>query len=187
MDGATLSGGFADPPRDAAHAFRAAMTAMARPGRILAIAGATAPAPVSPAAATLLLVLCDPDTPVWLAPSHDSPSLRAWLTFHTGAPLSPPAACRFALGNWPALMPLDRFPIGTPEYPDRSATLIVERPSLANDGARLTGPGIRDNAHLDLPDNAALARNTALFPLGLDLFFTSGAQLAALPRSTGIG
>ena len=39
MDGATLSGGFADPPRDAAHAFRAAMTAMARPGRIVAIAG----------------------------------------------------------------------------------------------------------------------------------------------------
>ena len=186
MDGTTLSGGFADPPRDAAHAFRAAMTAMAHPGRILSIAGATAPAPVSPAAATLLLVLCDPDTPVWLAPSHDSPALRAWLSFHTGAPLAPPEACRFALGDWPSLLPLDRFAIGTPEYPDRSATLIVEQPALANDGARLTGPGIRDSARLNLPDPAALARNAALFPLGLDLFFTSGAQTAALPRSTRI-
>ncbi len=29
---AVLDGGFADAPRDAAHAFRAAMDAMARPG-----------------------------------------------------------------------------------------------------------------------------------------------------------
>lgn len=186
MEATTLTGGFADASSDSAHAFRAAMTAMARPGTIQTLTGATAPTPVSSAAATLLLTLCDPDTPVWLAPSHDSPALRAWLTFHTGAPFSAPGTCRFALGDWPALQPLGRFPIGTPEYPDRSATLIVERPDLRREGAVLSGPGIHDTARLNLPETTALSRNSSLFPLGFDVFFTSGAQVAALPRSTRV-
>jgi alpha-D-ribose 1-methylphosphonate 5-triphosphate synthase subunit PhnH len=181
-----LDGGFTDAPRDSAHAFRAVMEAMARPGRIVTLAGATAPAPVSPAAATVLLTLCDPDTPLWLAPSHDSPALRAWLAFHTGAPVATPQTCSFALGTWPSLLPVDRFAAGTPEYPDRSATLIIERPTLTNDGATLTGPGIRDFTHLDLPETEAFRRNAARFPLGFDCLFTSGNRLAALPRSTRI-
>jgi len=181
-----LHGGFTDAPRDSAHAFRAVMEAMARPARIVTLTGATAPAPVSPAAATVLLTLCDPDTPLWLAPSHDSAPLRAWLAFHTGAPLTGPQDCRFALGTWPALQPVDRFAIGTPEYPDRSATLIVEQPTLLNEGPALSGPGIRDHARLNLPESQAFQRNAALFPLGFDCLFTSGNRLAALPRSTRI-
>jgi alpha-D-ribose 1-methylphosphonate 5-triphosphate synthase subunit PhnH len=182
----TLQGGFNDAPRDSAHAFRGVMEAMARPGRIVTLSGATAPAPVSPAAATLLLTLCDPDTPLWLAPSHDSEPLRAWLAFHTGAPLSGPQDCRFAIGTWEALQPIDRFAIGTPEYPDRSATLIVEQPTLLNEGPALSGPGIRDLARLNLPETQAFQANAALFPLGFDCLFTSGNRLAALPRSTRI-
>lgn len=182
----TLQGGFTDAPRDSAHAFRSVMEAMARPGRIVTLSGATAPAPVSPAAATLLLTLCDPDTPLWLAPSHDSEPLRAWLAFHTGAPLTGPQDCRFALGTWAALQPVDRFAIGTPEYPDRSATLIVEQPNLLNEGPALSGPGIRGIARLNLPETQAFQANAALFPLGLDCIFTSGSRAAALPRSTRI-
>jgi alpha-D-ribose 1-methylphosphonate 5-triphosphate synthase subunit PhnH len=184
-----LQGGFTDAPRDSAHAFRAVMEAMARPGRIATQTGATAtaPAPVSPAAATVLLTLCDPDTPLWLAPSHDSAPLRAWLAFHTGAPLAGPQDCRFALGTWPALHPVERFAIGTPEYPDRSATLIVEQPTLLNEGPALSGPGIREQARLNLPETHAFQRNAALYPLGFDCLFTSGNRLAALPRSTRIG
>ena len=29
-------------------------------------------------------------------------------------------------GTWDALLPLDRFAIGTPEYPDRAATLVID-------------------------------------------------------------
>jgi alpha-D-ribose 1-methylphosphonate 5-triphosphate synthase subunit PhnH len=181
-----LLGGFTDAPRDSAHAFRAAMNAMARPGRIVALTGATAPAPVSPAAATLLLTLCDPDTPLWLAPSHDSDALRGWIAFHTGAPLAGPETCRFALGTWDALQPVDRFPVGTPEYPDRSATLIVERPSLVSEGPSLSGPGIRGPVRLNLPEIGSFQRNALLFPLGFDCIFTSGNRAAALPRSTRI-
>ena len=182
-----LQGGFADPPRDAAHAFRAAMGAMARPGTIHTVTGITPPAPLSVAAAVLILTLCDPDTPLFIAPSHDGPALRDWITFHTGAPLAGPANCAFAVGPWDALLPLSAYRIGTAEYPDRSATLIVELPALRGPGTRLTGPGIRDTAHLPLPDPMALATNAALFPLGIDLFLTCGADLAALPRSTRIG
>ena len=181
-----IDGGFADAPRDSAYAFRAVMEAMACPGRIVNLAGVVAPAPVSRAAAAVLLTLCDPDTPLWLAPSHDTTALRAWLAFHTGAPVATPETCRFALGTWAALLPVDRFAAGTPEYPDRSATLIVERPTLVNEGPALTGPGIRDMARLDLPETDAFRCNAARFPLGFDCIFTSGNGLAALPRSTRI-
>lgn len=187
MRAGSLAGGFADAPVDAAHAFRAAMQAMARPGSIHDIAGAVPPAPLSVAAGTLLLTLCDPDTPVFLAGGHDTTAVRDWLTFHTGAPFCGPADCTFALGTWEALLPLSAYPVGTPEYPDRSATLIVEMPVLRAEGATLRGPGIRDSAALNLPDPSMLRANNALYPLGLDVFFTCSMQVAGLPRSTRIG
>ncbi|MBL3569709.1 phosphonate C-P lyase system protein PhnH [Rhodovulum sulfidophilum] len=186
MDVQALSGGFADTPREAALAFRAALTAMARPGRIEDVAGARPPAPLSVAAGTLLLVLADPTTPVHLAGSLDRPEIRDWLRFHTGAPLSDRAGAVFAVGRWADLLPLDAYSLGTPDYPDRSATLIVEMDALDATGARLTGPGIETSHGLSLPEIAAFRANRARFPLGLDFFFTAGARLAALPRSTHV-
>ncbi|TNJ47862.1 phosphonate C-P lyase system protein PhnH [Phaeobacter sp. B1627] len=180
------SGGFADPAVASAHGFRAAMDVMARPGTWRSLTGARAPAGLSEAAATLLLTLCDPETGVYLAQDVDSAALRGWLTFHTGAPLVPATEADFAVGGWDALMPLDQFRIGCSQYPDRSATLVVELPERRAPNATLTGPGIKDSARLYLPDSAALQRNAMLYPLGVDLFFTSGADVAALPRSTQI-
>lgn len=181
-----LSGGFADPAREAARAFRGALEAMARPGRIERVAGVAPPPPLSPAAAALLLVLCDTDTPLHLAGPLDSAAVRTWLAFHTGAPMAPAARCAFAAGEWAALGELARYPAGTPDYPDRSATLIVEVAQLDGPGTRLTGPGIATEARLPLPDAAALAANAARYPCGVDLFLTCGHRLAALPRSTRI-
>lgn len=188
MTGTTvLEGGFADAPVQASHAFRAALNAMARPGRIEAISGGQAPAPVSGAAATLLLTLCDPETPLHLAGAHGCPEVREWVAFHLGAPLVGKGEAMFALGTWEALGSLEDYPQGVPEYPDRSATLIVEVGRLAIEGARLTGPGVKDEAFLTLPDPDAFRRNAAQFPLGVDCYFTSGGRIAALPRSTRIG
>jgi alpha-D-ribose 1-methylphosphonate 5-triphosphate synthase subunit PhnH len=187
MDQAVMTGGFSDPSIQSAWGFRAAMNAMARPGDILAVQGAQAPAPVSVAAAVLMLVLCDPETPVWLAPSHDSDALRRWIAFHTGAPVvAARGEAAFALGTWDRLVPLRDYRIGTPEYPDRSATLIVEMDELRAEGAVLTGPGIKQAAGLNLPDAAAFRANRGLYPLGLDFFLTCGDRLAALPRSTHV-
>lgn len=179
-----LTGGFHDAPVQSARAFRTALNALARPGRIEEIHGATAPTPVSPAAATLLLTLCDAETPLHLAGVHDTEAVRDWVAFHIGAPVVAAGDAMFALGSWAALEPLERFRIGTPEYPDRSATLIVEMDRIAAEGARLTGPGIETEARLSLPETAAFASNRALFPLGCDFFFTDGEHLAALPRTT---
>lgn len=179
-----LTGGFDDAPVQSARAFRSALSVLARPGRIETISGGSAPAPVSTAAATLLLTLCDRETPLFLAPGHDSQAVGDWVAFHIGSPLVGPGEAVFALGRWPALMPLDAYACGTSEYPDRSATLIVEVDSLAATGAVLRGPGIESETRLSLPETRAFRANRALFPQGLDFYFTDADRLAALPRST---
>lgn len=186
MDMQSLSGGFANPPQDSSRAFRAALETLARPGTIHDISGAKAPAPVSEAAATLILTLCDPETPLYLAGAHDTQDIRDWVAFHIGAPLVGPEQAMFALGTWETLSPITVFPIGTPEYPDRSTTLIVEMDALNQDGMRLSGPGIKDSAMLALPDLAPFQMNAGLFPLGLDFYFTAGTRLAGLPRTTNV-
>ncbi len=186
MQAATLSGGFSNPAIQSAHAFRSVMEAMARPGTRQDVRGAEAPAPLSNAAGAVLLTLCDADTPIHLAGDADCDAVRSWLAFHTGAPLAGPDRCMFAVGAWDALLPLSAYPIGTPAYPDRSATLIVDGSDLDTAGATLTGPGIKDRASLPLPDTRAIQANHALFPLGLDFIFTCGDRLAALPRTTEV-
>lgn len=181
-----LLGGFAQAPLQSAAAFRAALNALARPGQIETLEGAMPPAPLSIAAGVLVLTLCDPTTPVHLAGAHDCAALRDWITFHTGAPLCGAEAAHFTIGTWAALSPVSRFAIGQPDYPDRSATLIVEMAALEAQGARLTGPGIKSAAQLSLPETAAFAANHALFPLGFDTFLTCGSHVAGMPRSTRV-
>ena len=180
----TLTGGFQSPPTVAARAFRACLTALSRPGQIATISGALPPAPMSLAAGTLALTLLDGTTPVHLAGALDCAALRDWLTFHTGAPIVGAAEAVFAFGTWDALQPVTRFAIGTAEYPDRAATLVIECAALTVEGSWLSGPGIKDSARLSLPETAAFQANRALFPLGFDAFLTAGDQIAGLPRST---
>ncbi|OOY27281.1 phosphonate C-P lyase system protein PhnH [Thioclava sp. L04-15] len=181
-----LSGGFTQAPQQSARAFRAVLEAMARPGRVQVLDGAAPPAPLSPAAGAVLLTLVDQSTRLYLAPSHDTPEIRHWIAFHCGAPLVEADAADFALGTWEALQPVARFAIGTPDYPDRSATLIVECDALAPANARLTGPGIETEALAHLPEIAAFAANRAGFPLGFDCLFTAQDQVLGLPRSTEV-
>ena len=186
QDTGTLTGGFDTPSIDSAHAFREIMEAMARPGSIRRIGGGDGPAPLSPAAATLILTLCDGTTPVFLGTAHDTDAVRRWIAFHTGAPIAGRGQAQVALGTWSDLAPPADFAIGTPEYPDRSATLIVEMDALENSGATLRGPGIRDTAQLNLPEREVHRANHARFPLGFDCFFTAADRVAGLPRSTEV-
>lgn len=185
MQAQALDGGFANTSLEAAQAFRGVMTAMARPGTICQLGGAKPPAPLSLAAGVVVLTLCDPETPVFLAPSHDCDDIRDWITFHTGAPFVAAADADFAIGAWKDL-PLKRFALGTAEYPDRSATLIVETDRLEAAGSTLTGPGIKTQAQLSLPEPSAFIENARHYPMGLDFFFTSGDHIAGLPRTTKV-
>jgi len=181
-----FGGGFSDASADSARAFRAILNAMARPGVVETLSGVIGPAPLSVASAAVILTLTDRTTPVFLAPSHDLPDVRAWIGFHTGAPLVEASKSAFALGKWADLQPLDRFPLGQPDYPDRSTTLIVEATGQDWTTARLSGPGIETTAKATLPDVAFFQTNRALFPLGLDALFCADTKVWALPRSTKV-
>ncbi|HME83165.1 MAG TPA: phosphonate C-P lyase system protein PhnH [Roseiarcus sp.] len=184
---------FADPVFESQAAFRAILGAVARPGAILACGGGLEPpAPLSPAAAAAFLALADFETPLWIAPSLSANGeIAAYLKFHTGATLAAaPDRAAFALVD-PAsdAMRLADFAQGTPDYPDRSTTIVVQLRSLSQ-GPRLllAGPGVRGEATLavePLPDDFAVQwqKNHAAFPLGVDLILASGVEVAALPRS----
>jgi alpha-D-ribose 1-methylphosphonate 5-triphosphate synthase subunit PhnH len=186
MPGDTLSGGFTEAPMQSARAFREILEVLARPGLIRTVTGAAPPAPLSVAAGVALLTLTDPTTPLHLAGAADCQPVRDWVAFHIGAPLVAAEEADFALGTWDALHPVTRFKIGQADYPDRSATLIVELDRLTNHGPALSGPGIALSSWLSLPETAAFRANRALFPLGFDCLFTCGDRLAGLPRSTRV-
>jgi alpha-D-ribose 1-methylphosphonate 5-triphosphate synthase subunit PhnH len=86
----------------------------------------------------------------------------------------------------------DAFDSGTAEYPERSATLIVQVQSLlGGTGRRLKGPGIAGEARLEVAGASKafwtwMAANHALFPCGADVVLSAGRVIAALPRTTEV-
>lgn len=187
-----LSAGLADPVHDAQQAFRAALTALARPGRPVDLGRAIPGLPLGAAMTHLLLALADDDSAVWW---QDGGAAAAhWLRFHTGARMAPGTSeATFAVVTAAMSMPaLDDFAQGTAVSPELSTTLLLEVPSLV-DGPALQwrGPGIRDAAtvRIDSLPEAFWSRwqaNHAGFPQGVDVFFTCGAQALGLPRTTRV-
>ena len=180
---------------DASHAFRSIMGAVSRPGRILPFKAAhEAPSPLWATAAAVARTLCDFQTPVWLAPELRDEAVRHHIRFHTGAPIAakPEEASFIFLQAASAEADPPLFAQGTHEYPDRSATLVIQTASLSNAGqVELSGPGIplplRFHAEGMSPEFwQAMAENHAQFPLGVDVIFVSRGAIAALPRSTSI-
>lgn len=195
MPQSSIQPGFREPVHEQQAVFRQAMNAMARPGQILAFRpGLISPPPLPAPSAALLLTLCDFETSVWLDPPlSDTTSVREFLRFHTGARIVPePAEAAFAVISDAARMPaIATFAQGTPEYPDRSTTLIIGVRNLSPEGWRLEGPGIRDHIRFSaalLPGDFAgqVRANRALFPRGVDMFFTTPTEIAALPRSVSL-
>ncbi len=198
LNGAALAPGFRDPVRDAQAVFRAAMEALARPGTIRALPAdlPQPPAPLTPGLGAIALALADHEAPLWLdAPLAAAPAVAEWLRFHSGAPVTAdPASAAFALvADPPRCPPLAAFAQGTPDYPDRSATLVLAVAALAtgSEGLPLEGPGIRGRARLaaaPLPPDfrERLERNRAGFPLGVDHLLAAAASVAGLPRSARV-
>lgn len=188
--------GFSDPVRAPQSVFRRVMNAMARPGTIETVVGnVDGPMFLTPAAAALALTLCDHDTPVWLDRNlAGETQIAAWLRFQTGAPVTNDTRqAAFAFLSAAETLPsFDQFAQGTPDYPDRSTTLIVQVDTLTEGpSVILTGPGIHGTAMLKCgalpPDFVERMRaNRASFPLGVDLVLVCGTQLVALPRSTHV-
>lgn len=187
--------GFADPVFDGQRCFRAVMNAMAHPAKIMPVDGvAEPPAPLSPVAAAVAITLFDRDTPIWLDPPlAESPDVRGWLTFHTGAPvITELAEAAFAVtANVPQTPALIAFAQGSDRYPDRSTTLVLQVDTLDHNGPWLTGPGIPGSSRLGFTPIPPkfwnnFASNRALFPRGVDVVLVGPQCLAALPRSTRV-
>jgi alpha-D-ribose 1-methylphosphonate 5-triphosphate synthase subunit PhnH len=187
---------FEDAVHDAGGAVATLLAAMAHPGRIETVPRVGAlPVPLSPAAFAVLLTLTDFDTPLWLGGGLARLDVKAYLDEHCGSPSTNVAeAARFLVCDDHALLPsLTSLLQGTPEQPDRSATVVLQLPQFAAGGApvRLTGAGI--DAALDLSlaglDHGFWREaqgNSEQYPLGVDFVFCAGTQLLALPRSTRI-
>jgi alpha-D-ribose 1-methylphosphonate 5-triphosphate synthase subunit PhnH len=193
---AELPPGFVDKVLSAQSTFRSVMDAMARPGsvhRIVPMAGA--PTTMMRGTAAIALTLFDHDTPLWLdARMSDSSEVTKWLKFHTGAPVVQDSSiAAFALISDGALLPvLERFALGTNEYPDRSTTVIIQVESLGRGRSfELRGPGIDGVAMLqasirpfDLFER--LHFNETLFPRGIDLVLVADDSVVAIPRTTRV-
>jgi alpha-D-ribose 1-methylphosphonate 5-triphosphate synthase subunit PhnH len=185
----SLTAGFADPVPDAQQCFRAVLDAMSHPGRITGVTGLTAPSPLGAAAAAVVLTLVDHETPLWLGPA--AAMARQWIEFHCGAKVvTDPGQCAFALTT--ALPTLHRFPAGSHESPETSATIICQIDSfVAGRTFRLHGPGLSEPLALSvdgLPDDfvSIWQRNRRLFPCGIDLILCAGDRLVAFPRTVAI-
>jgi alpha-D-ribose 1-methylphosphonate 5-triphosphate synthase subunit PhnH len=177
-------------------AFRALMDAFARPGLIQQLAAAVAPpTPLSGTAAAVSSSLVDYETPVWLdAALTQSRAVADWIRLQTGARvIDDPKQAAFAFVADPMRAPaFDAFSLGTPEYPDRSTTVVLQVDEFGQ-GERLllSGPGIADTCTFSarsLPSDfpARMAANRALFPRGIDLILVSADAVAALPRSVSL-
>jgi len=198
-----LGCGFSQPALCSQSVFRHALAALSMPASLqvldpaAALQGVQAPQGAHPAAAALLLALLDQDCKLWLSPGFMRSDAAPWLRFHTGcAVVSDLAEADFA---WVAaaseLPPLSSFSQGSAEYPDQSATCIVQvdglqahAPALA---WTLSGPGVKGSAQLQVDGLGAefLAQWRASqlhFPCGVDFLFTHGHAFVGLPRSTQI-
>jgi len=87
--------------------------------------------------------------------------------------------------------PLDAFSNGEPDYPDRSATLVVQVATFSDSGLMFDGPGFAAPRGFSIAPpiadfEAQWHANRAHFPCGVDLLFASDDAVAALPRSTNL-
>ena len=201
--------GFFNPVDDSQAVFRAALTALSRPGIPVSLTLPPFQSPardLCPGMLAVALALCDQDTPIWLDAAIDTPQVRHHLRFHCAVPFTAELAnSAFAFIAQPETMPrLPEFNPGRADYPDRSATLVigVDLSSPQGCAIELTGPGVKDNdrgawqlfhvSGLPLWFWDDWETNHAAYPLGVDVIFvdrsanTKGNQLfrlVGLPRT----
>lgn len=221
IDLKNLGRGFASPARDSQAVFRTALQALSRPGLLhglpaFEIGGATgmqAPQHGNLYASSLLLALLDQDCSVWLSQTLMQGDAPDWLRFHTGCTVvSNDVGASQADFVWVAmaqeLPELSALKQGTAEYPDQSATVVLQVDTLdekytsnqsfdnqssaqdaQSDPFTLTGPGINETVALDIeslsPKFAAQWKAMQVhFPCGLDAFIASETHCVGLPRTT---
>jgi alpha-D-ribose 1-methylphosphonate 5-triphosphate synthase subunit PhnH len=188
-----ISAPFENPIHDAQQTFRALLSATSRPGTMVQppLPRAT-PSPFTSALCSIALTLFDDTTTVWLDDTLATEDVLRYLRFHTGATIvaEQSDAAFGVIIDARNLSDFGAFSVGDATYPDRSATLIVQLPSLTG-GAEVTlsGPGIERTTTVSptgLPDGFWhwWKKNANRYPCGIDMIFTDGTAVMGLPRTT---
>lgn len=185
----TLLASFTHPVADSQRAFRRILKAMSEPGVMVSLPSLPAWGTTSVAATAVLMTLVDRETPLYLDPTLSDEALLANLRFHTGAPVTGETDAPFALLHGKSAPGLHHFSPGDNFSPEKSTTIIIEVPGL-NGGLtlRLNGPGLMETRAIapQLPESVLryLRERPHRFPQGIDLIFTCGENMMALPRTT---
>jgi alpha-D-ribose 1-methylphosphonate 5-triphosphate synthase subunit PhnH len=191
-----ITAGFAHESFGSQEVFRVSLDALSHPGRTFDVPiNAELPNVGYGASAVVLLGILDSDTRVWLSPHLARGAVAFWLKFHTGCKLvkDPEEAdflwVSYRLGD--SLPSLDCLRLGSDQYPDQSATCILEINSfeLNTQGLMLSGPGIDGNQQVrmdGLPHDFDVQweSNHSIFPRGVDMLLTTQTQVMGLPRTT---
>jgi alpha-D-ribose 1-methylphosphonate 5-triphosphate synthase subunit PhnH len=193
-----IAGGFAHASFGSQEAFRAALNALSHPGHAFDVPlNAELPSMGYGSSAALLLGILDADTCVWLSPHLAQSDAAPWLRFHTGCQLVEEP--RFADFLWinqrlgDTMPPLGELMLGSDEYPEHSATCVIEVDSFdfesGDQSLTLSGPGIEGTLQfhsigLPLGFEMQWASNHSIFPRGVDVLFTTQTQVIGLPRTT---
>jgi alpha-D-ribose 1-methylphosphonate 5-triphosphate synthase subunit PhnH len=190
-----IAAGFTDPVFQSQAAFRAVLAALSEPGTMQSVSGAILPPDgLCAATATALLTLADYETPIFLPQQLRDGPAGAWLRFHCGAAIldAPTGAVFAVIDGASATPPLAAFDPGYDQFPDRSATVLVQCAALTGGGiVTLSGPGIAGSRNI-APQGlrpgfwAEVAANAEIYPLGVDLILSCGDALIGLPRTTRI-
>lgn len=187
----TLLASFSHPVADAQHAFRRILKAMSEPGVMVSLPSLPAWGRTSVAATAVLMTLVDRETPLWIDERFHDDALLNNLRFHTGAPVTDRTDAPFALLHAKSVVDIASFSPGDNVSPEKSSTLIIDVAGLSGGlTLRLRGPGLMETRAIapQLPESVLkfLRKRAHTFPQGIDLIFTCGENMMALPRTTNV-
>lgn len=183
--------------------FRTALNALANPGRVDLLAHASRSDAPSLAgnrfSGPLLLALLDHEVSFAVEPDPDAGAFAAYVIKRSRSSIVSVDRADFIVADSAALdpeLPLS-LRLGSFEYPDDSATLIVQVPTLdqaiANDlSITVEGPGVPGRRILKLSGITpaffeARSRANAHYPLGIDLLIVDlDGRISALPRTSQV-
>ncbi|CAM2824802.1 phosphonate C-P lyase system protein PhnH [Vibrio mytili] len=204
----TITTAFQDAVHDSQHCFRRLLKAMSEPGHMVTLQRSEGFGSLHKATTQILLSMSDNATPIWLSHTHQHDEVISDnIRFHCGSAIAANqndasfaviAKQDLATFDWDAAA----FNLGTDEYPDQSATVIVELSELndgelsvskarggelGNEGLRdvvssqksndtvtltLSGPGIETQSTLTLGQ----------LPVGFQAFLQTRQEQVAFPK-----
>lgn len=185
--------GLTDPVHSSAEVFRVLVKVMSEPGVVEELEDVCGhPEQLLKAASATILTLADMDTSLYLAREIDHQVSRGFLTLHTGVKIVDSAnQADFVIANQDTdILQYQDLPVGDPQYPDQSATLIIQVANIhGSKKVTASGPGIENTKEIhlpDLPDSFFAWRDmkNSLYPCGIDIIFASNTELMAIPRTT---